>query len=503
MSTGGAEPPEGYLGATGRIRRGPAPEMVRAGYQLEIDDAPLLHRGLALSHLAHVLCLAEGGVLPDPDMQALLTALIELAETAPEDFGYDPLFGDAYNSQERWLEQRIGPAAGWLPAGRPRREAGRIAFRIALRALILDALAAAASFAAALARGGERHADVVMADYTYLQAAQPTTFGHYLLSFCYPALRDGERLKEAHEWTNRSPGGAGGVAGTHYPIARERVAELLGFGGVIEHTRDAMWQTDGLVSLLTACSLAAVNASRLAEDLEIYSSEEFSLVRLSDDFCRASALMPQKRNPYALVVIRGGAGTLIGRATGLMATQRTPSARTDNLLYAYGEVCSAVEMTTGLLALAAGVADGLEPQVETMATSALESFAQAGDLVEAISLATGRDYRSCYRAVGRAVAEALDQGLGPSSLDAEAIERAAQATLNSSLEVPDEVIAAALDPASAIAGRLQPIEPLAERCRVEAEGLETWAQEQRTRADAAESALLEEARRLASPPSGH
>ncbi|MDQ3660541.1 MAG: lyase family protein, partial [Actinomycetota bacterium] len=467
-----------------------------AGYQLEIDDAPLLHRGLVLSHIAHIIALSEGGVLPDSDRKASLAALVELADTAAEDFPYDPLYGDAYNSQERWLEQRIGPAAGWLAAGRPRREAGRIAFRIALRGRILDTLTAVARFAGALARSAGDNANVVMADYTYLQAAQPTTFGHYLLSFCYPALRDGERFREAHEWTNRSPGGAGGVGGTRYPVSRQRISELLGFGGVIEHTRDAMWQADGFVALLNACSLAAVNASRLAEDIEIYSSDEFSLVRLSDEFCRASALMPQKRNPYALVVIRGGAGTLIGRATGLMATQRTPSARTDNLLYAYGEVCSALETTTGLLDLATGVTDGLQPQAETMAASARESFAQAADLVEAISLDTGRDYRSCYRAVGRAVAEALDRGLGPSSIDAAAIERAAQATLGSSLEVPDEVIATALDPASAIAGRLQPVEPLAERCRAEAEGVETWVREQRSRADAAESGLLAEARRL-------
>ena len=101
-----------------------------------------------------------------------------------------------------------------------------------------------------------------------------------------------------------------------------------------------MWQTDGLTEAVWHAATAATNASRFAEDLELYGSDEFGLLAIGDELCRASALMPQKRNPYALVVIRGAAGTLLGRATGLLATQRTPSGRTDNLLYAYGEVAA-------------------------------------------------------------------------------------------------------------------------------------------------------------------
>ena len=198
-----------------------------------------------------------------------------------------------------------------------------------------------------------------MPDYTYLQAAQPTTAGHWLLSFAYPALRDVERLRGDFEWVNRSPAGTGGVNGSRFALDRERLAELLGFSRPIEHTRDANWQTDGLADLTSHAAIAATGASRFAEDVEIYGSDEFGLLRIGDELCRASALMPQKRNPYALVVLRGGAGTLIGRATGVLATQRTPSGRTDNLLYAYGEVAGAVDLAARLLRLAAAVAESL------------------------------------------------------------------------------------------------------------------------------------------------
>jgi argininosuccinate lyase len=497
----GPDPPEGYLGATARIRKGPAAEMVEAGYRLEMADAPLLHRGLTLADLAHVIMLGERGIIPPDDHSQLLVALLELAGTAPDEFDYDPLYGDAYNARERWLEQQIGRAAGWLAAGRPRRETGRIAFRIALRERILAVTEAVRRFAASLVEGAARHVDTVMTDYTYLQVAQPTTFGHYLLSFAYPALRDGERLREAYLWTNRSPGGAGGVAGSRFPVDRGRLSELLGFDGFIEHTRDAMWQTDGLVSLLAAVSLAAVNASRLAEDLEIYSSEEFGLVRIGDDFCRASALMPQKRNPYALVVLRGGAGTLIGRAMGVMATQRTPSAQPDNLLYSYGEVCRAVDMGTRLLGLAAGVVGSLAPNEEALARRAREGFAQATDLAEAITLETGLDYRSSYRVVGRAVARAIEAGKGPDALDAGVLDRAAQEVLGEPLSVPDPVVAGALDAASGVRARTTPGATAAQSmstmigdCRRQVAELDAWIGERRQALRRSEEALLHLAR---------
>jgi argininosuccinate lyase len=393
-----SEPPPGYLGAGARISRGPAPELVEAGYELELADAPLLARGLGLADLAHVVAL---DVIPDGDRRALLGALVALLD---EEIEIDSRYGDLVNVRERALEQRIGSAAGWLNAGRTRREAGRIAFRIALRARVLDLADAAVRFAAGLIDGAARERATPMPDYTYLQAAQPTTAGHWLLSFAYPALRDVERLRGDFEWVNRSPAGTGGVNGSRFTLDRERLAELLGFSRPITHTRDANWQTDGLADLVSHAAIAAVGASRFGEDVEVFSSDEFGLTAIGDELCRASALMPQKRNPYALVVLRGGAGTLIGRATGVLATQRTPSGRTDNLLYAYGEVAGAVELAARLLRLAAAVAETLTIDAARSLELVRSAAVMATDAAEALSLERGIDYRSAYRAVGEAVA---------------------------------------------------------------------------------------------------
>lgn len=388
------EPPPGYLGAEGRIRQGPAPELVAAGYELELADAQLLEHGLTLADIAHTVAHPA---IPDEHRRQLLDALLELKIDAP-----DSRYGDLVNVRERELEQRVGDAAGWLNAGRPRREAGRIAFRIALRSRLLDLTEAITRFAAALVEHAREERDTLMPDYTYLQIAQPTTAGHWLLSFAYPALRDARRALDDFEATNRSPAGAGGVNGPRYPLDRARLASLLGFNGPIEHTRDAMWQTDGFAEATWHAALAATGAARFAEDLEIFGSEEFGLLSIGDELCRASALMPQKRNPYALVVIRGGARTLLGRATGVLASQQTASARTDNLLYVYGEVAGAVELATRLLNLAAKTAETLTIDRPRAERRLRESAAMATDAAELLT--PELDYRSAYKRVGRAVA---------------------------------------------------------------------------------------------------
>ena len=161
-----------------------------------------------------------------------------------------------------------------------------------------------------------------MADQTYLQKAQPSTFGHYLLSFAQPALRDAHRLLGRTGQINASPGGAGCVNGTRLQHDRTALARSLGFDTVISHTRDAMWRVDDLIAVLAIGTSLISNQSKLAEDLEIFSSSEFNFVDLDDSYSRSSVLMPQKRNPYALSIVRGASGVLIGRLTGSSPSPR-------------------------------------------------------------------------------------------------------------------------------------------------------------------------------------
>ena len=405
---------------------GPAPELIDSGFALENADAPLLHAGLNLADLAHVLDLRGRAVIPAAPARRLLTLLLETVRIAPEDFPYDPAYGEPYNSRERFFTQQIGDDAGWLHAGRPRREAVRIALRLHLRGQLAELIEAAADLADTIATIAAEHSRTWLPDQTYLQHAQPSTFGHYLLSFAYPVLRDARRLVEALAWTNTSPGGAGCVNGSRLLDDRGPVARLLGFDGVIEHTRDAMWQTDGLVDMLSNAASLVGTQSKLAEDLEIWASSEFDYVTVADGYSRSSVLMPNKRNPYALSIIRGASGTLIGRLTGFLAVIKSPSARSDNLIYAYGEVPRALDLALRTTRLTSGVVRTLAVNDARMWRALESGFCQATDLAEYVMQTCGLDYRTAYQVVGIAVRTASAEGLRGIDLDGARLDAAAK-----------------------------------------------------------------------------
>ena len=233
------EPPEGYLGAEARIRSGPAPELVEAGYALELGDAPLLHRGIGLADLAHVLVLGEQGVIPPEDERELLRALLELLDADVAEFVATRGTGTSPTRASARLEQRIGQAAGWLNAGRPRREAGRIAFRLALREGVLELAAAVVRHAGALVELAARERDTLILDYTYLQACAADDrrpLG--------PFLRVPGAARRRAASRRPRPGSTGAreaPAGSTARASRstdERIAGLLGFSAPVDaHAR--------------------------------------------------------------------------------------------------------------------------------------------------------------------------------------------------------------------------------------------------------------------------
>jgi argininosuccinate lyase len=499
---GGYRAPEGYLGVEGRITSGPAPELVAAGYALEMADAPLLHRGLTLADLAHLIELTDCGALKREEAAPLCAALLDLLDVPAEQFPYDPVYGDAYNSRERELERVLGPAAGRLHLGRTRREAGRIAFRIALRDRLLDLHDDLASFAETLSDRAAEHAATLWPDSTYLQPAQPSTFGHYLGSFAEQALRHLDRAQAAFGRADTSPAGAGGVGGARVPLDRARLAARLGFGSVGAHTRDAMWSADAAGDAVMTAVQAGLTIGQLAADLEIFASPAFGYLTIDASLCRASVLMPQKRNPYALPVLRGGAATLLGRLTGLLATGLTPSARTDNWLYAYGETAGAVELSDRLVQLATVMAAGVRPDVEALADQAARHFTGAADLAEELTQRFGLDYRTAYRVVGRAVAAAV--GRGEDALSAGLVRAAAEEITGAALPVGPDLLAAITDPAAAVAARDAPggastkrVLEHARSVRVGVAAARSWSAGERARIARAEAELLAAARELA------
>lgn len=492
-------------GEGARLKEGPAPELMQSSFRLEINDAPILWTGLSLADLAHVIMLREAGVISAPEGDRLLQLLLELHQLPLAEFPMNLALEDVYSNREAWLRQRDEAAAGWLGAGRPRREPATVAYRTAVRERLLTLTSCLLDLCRAIIDLADAHTATLMPDYTYLQHAHPTTLAHYLLSFAYPILRDVERLQACFLRINQSPAGIGNINGSGLPVDRRRLADLLSFDGVIVNTRDAMWQVDGPVEVMAVAMALLLHLDRLAEDLQIWNTSEFNLIELADRHARISLIMPQKKNPYALAFIRGMAGNMMGKLVSMTAVGKTPSAQMDNRIFVLGEVPRALDETIDAVRLMASVLRGLQFNTELMAARASEGFVQATDLAELIMQTTQINYRTAHHLVGMAIRLALERGVGTGEIPASILDEVACQVLGHPLNLPDDLLSPLSDPAAIVATRqglggaaCEPVCAMIEECRELTSAGETWQSRTATRLRDAEKRLLELATALAS-----
>jgi argininosuccinate lyase len=431
------------LGVGERLTEAPSRLLIGIAFTRELQAQLGLTRAIGWVDLAHTMTLAERGIIPRDSARALVAALLAL-DQASASFAPTGDYGDLYTNREAWLAGRT-EAAGWLGVARARREALTTAYHLALCDELLGLGEALAQAAEALNRVSLRHRDVLMPDYTYLQAAQPTTFGHYLQSFAWPILRDLDRVRALYDRVDQCPAGIGSSNGSVTMQDRCKLAERLGFCQPIRHARDAMWQADVALEASAVAVTAAMNLDRLAEDLMIFSSAEFGFVRLADRHTRASKIMPQKRNPFALAFVRAVANRLIGAQAGIAAASRTPSGQMDNRFFAYEAVPDAVRSAGEAASLIAECVDGLSID-EARALAALDDRSTcASDLAERLMGATGIDYRSAHGVVGRLVGTLEANGRSLAKATKSDVGNALRAAGLRTDGVTDGLVAAALD----------------------------------------------------------
>ncbi|MGZ8184357.1 MAG: 2-phosphosulfolactate phosphatase XcbC [Methylobacter sp.] len=435
-----------------RLKAAPSDKLINSVFAAELSHQTHLFAALGLVDIAHTLCAIEVQTIPAKEGYELLAHLVKL-QSQPETFLMSPARGDIYTNREAWLAERTD-ATGWLGAGRARREAITTAFILVTRQLLLEFTETLIVLSGVMAQQAEQHRLSLMPDYTYLQAAQPTTFGHYLLGFSYPLLRDLDRLESLLTRLNLSPMGCGSTNGSRLLQGRQQLADLLGFNGLIAHARDAMWQADLFIetaSILTTCS---INLSRLAEDLQVYSTQEFALVELNDSHARASKIMPQKKNPFALTHIRGVANKTIGLLTSVTAAARTPSGQPDNRLLIYGDLPEALQTVNDAAALMTEVLQGISFNTDRGEALVNSGWIMATDLAESLVLECELDFRSAHHLVAFLASEY--RGKSIQELDHETLMRAAIKVLGRPIALTEKQLKAALDASLALQARTQP-----------------------------------------------
>jgi argininosuccinate lyase len=271
------------------------------------DDERLVGAVIAINK-AHVVMLMEQKIIKQQDGAKLLQALVKCSSTA-----LDASAEDVHMAVEEAVLKEAGETAGGnLHIAKSRNDQVATAIRMELRNEMLNLMRVVAHVQDHLVEVAEDHMKTVILEYTHLQPAQPVTFAHYLLSHVAALERDLQRLQSAYTRVNLCPLGAGALATTSFPINRDRTAELLGFNGLAENSIDAVGSRDFITEALAALTLIAVNLSRFAEDLIIWSSPDFGVVELPDEFANTSSIMPQKKNPEVLEVIRARASQVLG-----------------------------------------------------------------------------------------------------------------------------------------------------------------------------------------------
>ncbi len=431
-----SEEPTGDVVRGDRFSGGPA----RGFLSSLAADERIFAADLAVDR-AHVVMLAEQGILDADEAGAILDAL-----DAIEADGHDALPDgeDVHEAIEAAVISRVGPEGGKMHTARSRNDEVATCIRYRLREDLLAAVEATLALRDALATTAEAHTETVMPGYTHLQPAQPTTVAHYLCSYEQAVSRDTARLLDAYDRVNRSPLGAAAFAGTTFDVDRERTAELLGFDGVLENSMDAVSTRDFLVESLSALGALATTLSGLAEDLIVFANR--GEVDLSDDYSSTSSIMPQKKNPDTLELVRATAGDAIGGLTGLLTTLKgLPRAYNRDLQRATPHAWETVDAVSEATDVAGGAVATATWDEEALADAASEGFSTATGVADLLA-ASGVPFRTAHEVVATAA---------ESGADVDALDAAAEAVLGESLfaYVDREALTAALDPAESVASR--------------------------------------------------
>jgi argininosuccinate lyase len=392
----------------------PDPGMWAYAWSLPVDRR--LWREDVAGSRAHVRALVRAGVLAGEEGDRLLDGLAKVAvELAEGSFAWLDSDEDVHTAVERRLTELVGPLGGKLHTGRSRNDQVATDLALWLKGAHAAAVAACAELIGALAAAGRAHPGVVLAGLTHLQPAQPVLWGFQLAAHGFALARDAGRFQDAAARADRSPLGAGAIAGSSFPLDPEATARDLGFTRAFANAMDATADRDAVAEFEAAAALAMVHASRLAEDVALWAGRGWA--RLPDAWATGSSMLPQKRNPDVAELARGRAGTVIGRLTGLLATLKgLPLAYARDLQEDKAGVFEVADTLTSTMAALAGLVGGLEPDERRMRAAAAEGETTAVDLAEAL-VRGGVPFREAHAAVGAAVRLAAGRGVRLAELD--------------------------------------------------------------------------------------
>lgn len=425
----------------GRAKKPTAPELTdlltHRDHPTPFDVAS--YYGQMLIHRAHVIMLVEQSIITQQEGATILKGLKDVDKAVKNDRQLT-----SYMSTETALIERIGVLGGKMHIGRSRNDLGAAQRRIFYRDRIERVIDAVLVYQKALLTKAEAHVDTVMPGYTHWRQAQPVTLGHYLLAHVDAAGRCIESLETAYVHANLNALGAAALAGTGWPINRLRTMELLGFDDVCENSYDCVAAYDFIVEFASILAIHMSNMSRLAEDLQIWSSDEFAMVELDEAYAGTSSIMPQKKNPSSLEAIKRFAAESIGVLMTTLASLKGISYTNIGDRATLEPVI--VETAIGSTKVMGGVVSTLVPFKETMLRRAAQGFSTMTELADVLVRKFSISFRQAHDIIAETTTQALDEGKSANQITVDMIKDAALKRLGRQLDVTNTELQLAVDP---------------------------------------------------------
>ena len=362
--------------------------------------------------IAHVKMLAKCKILPDEEAEQIAEGLREIEREFEADrFSFDLADEDIHMSIERTLMQKIGPVGGKLHTARSRNDQVALDMRMYIKKEIKIVCELITSLKQTLMAGARDNIDVIMPGYTHMQRAQPILFAHHQMAHFFSLQRDFDRFKLCFDRADVMPLGSGALAGTSFPIDREFVAKELGFSRISENSLDAVSDRDFLLEFQFAASLMMVHLSRIAEELVLWSTQEFGFVELDDSYTTGSSIMPQKKNPDVAELIRGKTGRTFGNLLALLTTLKAlPLAYNRDLQEDKEVVFDTLDNLKLLLSTLIGMLSTMQINKVRMEESAGGGFSTATDLADYL-VKKGLSFREAHEVVGAIVKNCISDDL--------------------------------------------------------------------------------------------
>ncbi|MFN8849557.1 MAG: argininosuccinate lyase [Inhella sp.] len=374
--------------------------------------------------LAHAEMLHAQGLITAQDWADIQRGMAQIREeVASGQFEWKLALEDVHLNLEARLTELVGQAGKRLHTGRSRNDQVATDVRLWLRGEIDGLLALLNQLQTVLVERAEANAEVVMPGFTHLQVAQPVTLGHHLLAYVEMFARDHERLSDVRRRVNRLPLGAAALAGTPYPLDRERVARTWGMDGVCQTSLDAVSDRDFAIEFTAAASLAMVHISRLSEELVLWMSQNFGFVTLPDRFCTGSSIMPQKKNPDVPELARGKTGRVVGHLVGLITLMKgQPLAYNKDNQEDKEPLFDTVDTLRDTLRIFVDMMAGLQARPDNLRAAAQRGHATATDLADYLVREKGIPFRDAHETVAHAVRLASERGLELAALSLEELQ---------------------------------------------------------------------------------